>query len=233
MDLNTLIELDKQLLLAVNGSDSLFFDGLVKTLTTAATWIPLYVSLFYMVLKNNDSVQKIVLIVGCALLCVLIAGTLDDAVVKPLVARWRPTQDPQMGLLVDVVNDYRGGNYGFFSSHASNTFSIAIFFTLLVRSRSLSPFLILWSLTNCWTRLYLGVHYPGDVLVRLLWGGIVGTAVWFLYYRICLRMNVKQLYVSSQYTSTGYQKVDVDVVISVLLFTFVYAILRACFFLYI
>ena len=233
MDLNTLIELDKQLLLAVNGSDSLFFDGLVKTLTTAATWIPLYVSLFYMVLKNNDSVQKIVLIVGCALLCVLIAGTLDDAVVKPLVARWRPTQDPQMGLLVDVVNNYRGGNYGFFSSHASNTFSIAIFFTLLVRSRSLSTFLILWSLTNCWTRLYLGVHYTGDVLVGLLWGGIVGTAVWFLYYRICLRMNVKQLYVSSQYTSTGYQKVDVDVVISVLLFTFVYAILRACFFLYV
>ena len=57
MDWNAIIEFDKQLLLAVNGSDSLFLDGLAKTLTTAATWIPLYLSLFYMVVKNNDTVQ--------------------------------------------------------------------------------------------------------------------------------------------------------------------------------
>ena len=122
--LDQLIDLDRWLLLAVNGSTSLYFDGLVKTLTTAATWIPLYLALFYLVMKNNNSVAKIAFIVGCAGLCYLFAGAFDDGIVKPLVARWRPTHDPVIGWQVDVVNGYRGGNYGFFSAHASNTFSL-------------------------------------------------------------------------------------------------------------
>ena len=233
MDWSVLIDFDKQLLLAVNGSESLFLDGLVKTLTTATTWIPLYVSLFYMVLKNNDTVQKILLIVACAGLCLLLAGMLDDVIVKPTVARWRPTHDPEIGMLVDVVNDYRGGNYGFFSAHASNTFSIAVFFSLLVRSRLLTCSLVGWSLVNCWTRLYLGVHYPGDILCGLLWGGIVGTCVWLFHRQVSKRWQSGGHYISGQYTSTGYQLTDVDVVIVVLLFTVVYAILRACYFIYV
>ena len=175
--------------MAVNGSESLYLDGVVKTLTTAATWIPLYVALFYLVLKNNESFLKILLIIGCAALCVLLAGTVDDTIVKPLVARWRPTHDPEIGAVVDVVNGYRGGNYGFFSAHASNTFSIAVFFSLLVRSRLLTVSLVLWSLVNCWTRLYLGVHFPGDILVGLLWGGLVGSGVYWLYYRYGRRLS--------------------------------------------
>ena len=151
--METLIELDKQLLLTLNGSESLYYDMLMRTLTNAWTWVPLYISLFYIVLKNNENVQKILLVVACAGLCVLLAGTVDDAIVKPLVARWRPTHDPQIGLSVDIVDGYRGGRYGFFSAHASNTFSIAIFFCWLVRSRLLSLALVLWSLLNCWTRL--------------------------------------------------------------------------------
>jgi undecaprenyl-diphosphatase len=233
MDWNELIELDKQLLLAVNGSESLFLDGLVKTLTTAATWIPLYVSLFYLVVKNNDTVQKILLILACAGLCVFFAGALDDMFVKPSVARWRPTHDPEIGILVDTVNGYRGGDYGFFSAHASNTFSIAVFFSLLVRSRLLTISLVLWSLTNCWTRMYLGAHYPGDILVGLLWGGIVGTLIWLLHGFVCRRWTSQGNYISSHYTISGYEYRDVDVVLSVLLFTMVYVILRACYYIYV
>jgi undecaprenyl-diphosphatase len=231
-DLDTLIQLDKHLLLAVNGSESLYLDGLVKTLTTASTWIPLYISLFYMVMKNNDTVQKISLIVGCAGLCVLFAGAVDDILVKPSVARWRPTHDPEIGMLVDVVNGYRGGDYGFFSAHACNTFSIAVFFSWLVRSRLLTFFLFGWSFVNCWTRLYLGVHYPGDILVGLLWGATVGTGVWLFYRHTEQRLGMGNHYISERYTTTGYQLIDVDVVISVLVFTFIYAVLRACFFMY-
>lgn len=233
MDWSALIEFDKQLLLMVNGSDSLFVDGLAKTLTTAATWIPLYVALFYLVLKNNDSVQKILLIVACAGLCVLLAGTIDDMIVKPAVSRWRPTHDPDIGMSVDVVNGYRGGNYGFFSAHASNTFSLAVFFSLLVRSRVLGATLVIWSFVNCWTRLYLGVHFPLDILAGLLWGATVGTLVYLFYLHIMRRFATPSRYISTAYTKSGYQRSDIDIVTSVFVFTVIYALLRACIMLYV
>ena len=180
-----IIQFDKQLLLAVNGSDSQFLDHLVLILTNAKTWIPLYLGLFYVVLRTHCKQWKeILFILAAAGLCVLLAGTIDDTIVKPLVARWRPTHDPEIGALVDVVNGYRGGNYGFFSAHASNTFSLALFFSLLMRHRLFVVFMVTWSLLNCWTRLYLGVHYPGDILVGLCWGSIVGYGVYRLYCRV-------------------------------------------------
>jgi len=182
-----LIQFDKQLLLLVNGSDSLFLDRLVMILTNAKTWIPFYVALFYVVVKSNKfQVREILLVLCAAGLCVLLAGTIDDTIVKPLVARWRPGHDPEIGMLVDTVDGYRGGNYGFFSAHASNTFSIALFFSLLFRQRLFTVFAVAWSLTNCWTRLYLGVHYPGDILVGLLWGALVGFSVYKLYGRLTI-----------------------------------------------
>lgn len=223
-----LIALDKQWLLAVNGSDSLYLDRVARILTTALTWLPLYLSLFYVVLRNNDNFRKVLCVLAGAGLCVLLAGTVDDMIVKPTVARWRPTHDPEIGLLVDIVDGYRGGNYGFFSAHASNTFSIAVFFCWLIRSRVLSVAMVIWSLTNCWTRMYLGVHYPGDILVGLTWGFLVGSFAYFLFYRATRRLtSAKNRFVSSKYTSMGYQRADCDIPVAVLVFTLVYALIRA------
>ena len=228
MDWHSIIQMDKQLLLTLNGSDSLFVDYLAKTLTTAATWIPLYVSLFYVVVKNNDNFRRIICILACAGLCVLFAGTVDDLLVKPLVARLRPTHDFQIGMLVDTVDGYRGGKYGFFSAHAANTFSIAVFFSLLMRSRLVTLLLVGWSLTNCWTRLYLGVHYPLDILCGLLWGGSVGTGIYFLYRYVDRRLlHSENDYVSSKYTSSGYRYSDIYIVALVLSLTLIYCILRS------
>ena len=228
MDMDTIIQMDKQLLLAINGSDSLFVDYLAKTLTTAATWIPLYVSLFYVVVKNNDNFRRIICILACAGLCVLFAGTVDDLLVKPIVARLRPTHDFQIGMLVDTVDGYRGGKYGFFSAHAANTFSIAVFFSLLMRSRLVTLLLVGWSLTNCWTRLYLGVHYPLDILCGLLWGGSVGTGIYFLYRYVDRRLlHSENDYVSSKYTASGYRYSDIYIVALVLSLTLIYCILRS------
>lgn len=232
MDWATLIEFDKQLLLWFNGSDSLFLDGMAKTLTTASTWIPMYLALFLMVLKNNDNIRQVLLILAAVGLCVFFAGSLNDLFVKTEVARWRPARDTEIAMLVDVVNDYRGGNYGFFSSHAANTFSIAIFFSLLVRSHVLTFFLILWSLVNCWTRMYLGVHYPIDIMCGLVWGGAVGTAIWYLHYRIKKYMGKNLGFISSQYTVTGYQLSDVNIIITIMSLTIVYSIIKSCYMIY-
>jgi undecaprenyl-diphosphatase len=220
--------LDKQLLLEVNGSDSLYLDRVAHKLTNALAWIPFYISLFYVVLKNNDSFRKILLVLGAVSVCVLLAGMVDDVIVKPTVARWRPTHDPEIGPLVDVVDGYRGGKYGFFSAHAANTFSIAIFFCWMVRSRLLSLAMIIWSFTNCWTRLYLGVHYPGDILVGLIWGTIVGSFAYFLFYRLTRRINPGRHLISLQYTSTGYQHADCDIPVAVLVFTLLIILIISC-----
>ena len=204
-DVEEIIHFDKQLLLLLNGSDSVYLDSVIMTLTTAQTWIPLYVALLYVVISTSlrqnagwgservkRTVRDVLFVLGAAGLLVLLAGTFDDEIVKPLVARWRPTHDPEIGALVDTVNDYRGGNYGFFSAHASNTFSIAIFFSLLMRWRPFVCAMVIWSFVNCYTRLYLGVHYPGDITVGLLWGGFVGWLVYHIYSFVTIPARYKQ-----------------------------------------
>jgi len=208
-----LIQFDKSLLLMLNGSQSLLIDSLVTTLTNAKTWIPLYLALFYVVVRTNKNMRDILLVLAAAGLCVLLAGTIDDTIVKPLVARWRPARDPEIGMLVDTVDGYRGGKYGFFSAHAANTFSLTIFFSLLMRHRLFIIFMVTWSLVNCWTRLYLGVHYPGDILVGLCWGALVGYGV----YRLYCRFTIPPLYPARL----------LDIPMAVLSLTLLYAVVRA------
>ena len=225
MDFSLLQEFDRQVLSFFNGSDSLFLDGVAMTFTSGLTWIPLYVALVYLVIKNNESMSQIFLIIACALGCIFLADGIADYIVKPLVARWRPTNDPVIKYTIDVVDNYRETKFGFFSAHAANTMSLAVFLCLLIRSRLLNGFLIAWSLLNCWTRMYLGVHYPGDILVGLLWGVIVGVLVYLLFIRIYFKISPNLNYISSHYTSTGYSHHDIDVVILVACLELLYVVI--------
>lgn len=227
MDYEWILELDRQVLAFFNGSDSLFLDAAAMTFTSGLTWIPLYLALLYVVIKNNENMMQIFLVVLSCALCIFLADGLADHIAKPYVARWRPTHDPIIKYTIDVVNNYRETPYGFFSAHAANTFSIALFFVLLVRSRLLTTVLVAWSLLNCWTRMYLGVHYPGDILVGLLWGSIVGVSVYYLYRTIHRRTTPKQNFISSQYTATGYRHADIDIVLTAVSCIFCYVFIKA------
>jgi len=215
MTLDYLLELDQRLLLWFNGSDSLFLDHLVEILTWGFTWTPLYVALFYMVVKNNETMLQIAITVGGAALCILLADGLADGIVKPLVGRPRPAQDPTIKYIVDVVNGHRGSGFSFFSAHAANTMSLAVFFTLLVRSKLFGGVMFAWSVLNCWTRLYLGLHYPTDILCGVLWGVLAGLVSYMVFCKFYFKASPKINYISSHYTSTGYSAADIDVVMIV------------------
>ena len=229
LDIQTFLANDRLVLSWFNGSNSVFLDGWMSALTSGFAWLALYASLFYLVIKNNETMGQIMLVVGCALACVGLADIMADVIVKPLVERWRPSNDPIFKYDVSVVDGYRGTSYGFFSAHAANTCSLALFFCMLVRSRVLSVALVLWSFVNCYTRMYLGLHYPSDIVCGLLWGSVCAIGVYYFYLRVSRRMFGEDNYVSTQYTSTGYRLCDVDIVVFVLVSTVLITLFKALF----
>lgn len=226
MDFSKIQDMDMQVLSLFNGSDNIMLDQMVQILTSGLTWIPLYVMLFFVVIRNNETMGQIALVVGSAIFCVLLADGLVDGIIKQLAERWRPSNDPTFKYMVQVVDDIRLKGYSFCSAHAANTMSLAVFFSLLVRSKLLTITLVTWSLVNCWTRLYLGVHYPSDILCGMMIGIVVGILVYLLYYKIYLRISPKINYISNQYTSTGYDHDDIDKVMVIVMLTLIYVVTR-------
>ena len=213
MNLDALQTFDKSILLAFNGGENIFLDSFVLTLTSAYTWIPLYASLLYLVIKNNENWQKIMLIIGTVALGLFIVNGTNLGIVKPLIARARPLNSPDLQGIVVSVNHYVADGYSFFS--------------LLVRDRIFSILMIVWSIIVSLTRPYLGVHYPSDVLVGMIFGSSVAVLIYFLYLRMYIRFSDKLHYISTKYTRTGYSFADIDVVICVLILSFIYAAFRA------
>lgn len=218
--------IDRQLTLAVNGSSSLFVDGLAVTATSTVTWLPAACILLYVIIHNNEMKNIGILLLSIGL-CILLADQGASGICKPLVARWRPANDPQLMYVVDVVNDYRGGRFGFFSSHAANTFAVSTFVSLLIREYRLTLALFSWALLNCWTRVYLGVHYVGDITVGLLYGILVGGLVYWCCTHFLPALRPHATNRNDLLTATGYYVSDVSILIITLLVTYLYICFRA------
>lgn len=219
--------MDVEILQWFNVHNNLFVDRLATALTFGWTWLPLYVALALLVIKNNKTMGQVGIIFACGLLGVALAGGVSDIIVKPLTMRLRPCYDPELHNLLHIVDGVNPSGYSFFSSHSANTFSLAMFFCLLTRSTALSVTLFSWATVNAWTRLSLACHYPSDVAVGILWGLLVGALVYFGYYKVYYSFNHRTKYISTQYTSTGYAKTDVDICISIIVFTVIYAIIKS------
>ncbi|MGL4852186.1 MAG: phosphatase PAP2 family protein [Phocaeicola sp.] len=226
MDIQPYIELDKEILLHLNGSDSLFWDGFMWVVTQPITWIPACLALLYVFAKNN-TLQKLALLVVMLTLLITISDQISSGFCKPFFQRFRPTQDPEFMYLVDVVNNYRGGQFGFTSSHAANSSAIALFFSLLMRRSGLTLSLFGWSGLFAYSRIYLGVHYLGDILAGLLIGCFSGIVIYLLYGWLEKRYFYKKEFTTAQYTPSGYLVKDFGMLYATLSVTYLGIIIAA------
>ena len=174
-----LLELDQKLFLELNGFHTPWLDQVMFFLTGTTAWLPLYAFLLYLIVRVYGKNAWIpVVAIG---LTILFADQFTSSVMKPLFERFRPSHEPALEGLVHTVNNYRGGRYGFASSHAANTFGVAtLMWMVLARYRPWIALLFPWSLFVGYTRIYLGVHYPGDILAGCLVGFLSALLAWFL-----------------------------------------------------
>lgn len=231
MDLQRLVDIDKQVMFALNGSNSLYMDGVMKVYTSTIVWIPVALVLLFITLKNNSPRGALLSVLAVALTLVA-TDQVSSHLIKPLVARLRPSQDPTFMHLIDTFNNYRSGSYSFTSSHACNSFGLFTLISLIVRNRALSLSLFLWAVINSFSRIYLGVHYPGDILCGAVLGAAIGLVIYLIYNFIRKKMEYTSVRITANYTRSGYLVSDAQIMTASIYATFVFISIYALIYLY-
>ena len=192
--LETLENIDKFLFLILNNARASFLDKIIPYATQFPYWIPFFALIIYFLYKKFQS--KIILVLVCFAVLIGISDPTAN-LIKKSVKRYRPTHNTEIAAQVNTIDGYKGGQYGFVSSHAANSFGIAFLLLLLLKRnyRLLTISSFVWALFICYTRIYLGVHYPADII-----GGIaVGLFAAFRSYRLFLFLE-KKFYTKSTNT---------------------------------
>ena len=176
---------DKELLLYLNGFHSPVWDYSMTLFTLTPTWLLFYGLILITIIKKYEN--KSILIMVAIVILILCADQLSG-ILKHTIQRLRPSNDPSMKQLVRCFFE-KGGEFGFVSAHAANAFSFATFSILLFRNKRYTAFILPWAAFIAYTRVYLGVHYPGDIIGGALLGTIVGVIIYKLLIFIELRVN--------------------------------------------
>ena len=177
--MDALQQFDAGIFSAINGWHAAYFDSFMWLVTKIATWIPMILMLLYL-LYFKKGWRKTVAVVLAIALVILIADQVSASIIKPLVERSRPSHNESLQSTIHIVNGYRGGPFGFVSSHAANCFGIALLLAMIFKNRLFTWTMVVWATLMCYSRIYLGVHYPGDIVC----GAILGFVSAWIVYRI-------------------------------------------------
>jgi undecaprenyl-diphosphatase len=173
---DAIVEIDHQLFFYLNGLHQPWLDVVMEAFSNKLFWIPLYAWIIYLMYKKYE--KGIFIILLCAIALIFFSDQTAN-VFKALVQRYRPTHNITFGHLVHTVNNYKGGSYGFFSGHATNAFALVMFsLRLLKPTNTYFIFIIIaYAFLTSYSRIYLGVHYPADIIV----GALCGIGLGFLF----------------------------------------------------
>lgn len=169
-------QIDTQMLLGINGCNNNFFDHFFTLFTNKVTWYPLYLFIVFIIIDKYK--LKGFWIILFIVIAIVISDQLSG-LCKDMVQRLRPSHQP---LLTGKLNlpTGEGGSYGYFSGHATNSFALAVLLGLLSRSRRLWAAFVIWAIFTAYSRIYVGVHYPFDVLTGAVVGSLIGLSVYKL-----------------------------------------------------
>lgn len=184
-----LIDIDTKLFLLLNDLHLPFFNFFMAAFSGKVIWVPMYAAILYILYRQYGWKMA-----TCYTLAIILAIVATDQVcaqyIRPLVERLRPAHpDNPISEEVHIVNGYRGGRYGFPSCHAANSFALATFSCLLIASKRFAIFIFAWALLNSYSRIYLGVHYPGDLLFGAIIGSSISITLYFITKKITAKIN--------------------------------------------
>lgn len=167
-----LVHTDQDLFLWLNGMHNTVMDHIMYWVTFKFTWIPLYILLIALTIRTEKRQSWTILL--SVIVAVVVADKITSGIMKPYFMRLRPCHDPELNGLLHGVGDC-GGLYGFASSHASTSFALAISWYLLLKNKvRYMGWLLVWAAVYAYSRVYVGVHYPGDIVVGALIGLLTG-----------------------------------------------------------
>ena len=184
--LEYLKELDQELFIFLHGLQHPFWDKIMITVSDKYFWIPFYAALLAFLIylfrkKSYVLLPAIALTIGTA-------ENISSTILKPWVARLRPCHDASLAQVLHLV-DGCGGSYGFVSSHAANSFGLAVLLTLVLERRYnwLKAALFIWAAVVSYSRIYLGAHFPGDILAGALLGSLSALVFGWLFRKLAPR----------------------------------------------